>query len=287
VLESRLEDSLNAPRDERDFKAELEIKTPAWLPGVRIAASFQRLWEKRGQEYANKTASLAGVDIDVLETQLSEGGQFADLFLEGGRRVAENGDEVLRDTVTRLVAAALRDNARIHDASYLMKKLSTCDALHVRVICAIPENSLDILALTPSNNPNRVLTQDYVLSTIRWLEEAAAFSDESIASRCLASNSLVRAALGELGAVGFTEKDESLERGVESALQYLRIPIQSKGAIKIADLELRVRSALEEYPMPIDFFIQLARMAASARLHRLTELGTALRGLIQEIDSDN
>jgi hypothetical protein len=90
-----LEDRLNEPRDERDFKAELEIKTPAWLPGVRIAASFQRLWDKRGEDYTSRTASLAGVDIEQLENQLGKGDQFADLFLEGGRRVVESGDKFL------------------------------------------------------------------------------------------------------------------------------------------------------------------------------------------------
>ena len=191
---------VDGPRDERDFKAELEIKTPTWLPGVRLTASFQRLWDKRGADYANRAAEFAGIDTDELEDQLSGGGPIADLFLEGGRRVVEDGDEVLCDTVTRLVAAALRDDALIHDASYLMKKLSTCEALHIRAVCAIPRSRL------PSVPKEQTHGIQYLKRRRQdWYYEMLMFSIESIAELCRASNALVRAALGELISSGFVE----------------------------------------------------------------------------------
>jgi hypothetical protein len=189
---------LDGPRDERDFKAELEIRTPAWLPGIRIATSFRRLWDKRGADYANRTAEFAGIDTDELEHQLNQGGPIADLFLEGGRRVVEDGDEVLCDAVTRLVAAALRDDALIHDASYLMKKLSICEALHIRAICAIPRFGW------PPPIPRFESIEE-------WYSEILAFSAERIAVTCRASKALVRAALGELISSGFVEKVEGTD----------------------------------------------------------------------------
>jgi len=198
---------LDGPRDERDFKAELEIRTPTWLPGFRIAASFQRLWDKRGADYANRTAEFAGIDTDELEHQLNQGGPIADLFLEGGRRVVEDGDEVLCDAVTRLVAAALRDDALIHDASYLMKKLSTCEALHIRAICAIPHSRQ--LPPFPRFKSSEVLVGE--ASIEEWYSEILAFSAERIAVTCRASKALVRAALGELISSGFVEKVEGTD----------------------------------------------------------------------------
>ena len=212
---------MDGPRDERDFKAELEIRTPAWLPGIRVATSFQRLWDKRGADYANRTAEFAGIDTDELEHQLNQGGPIADLFLEGGRRVVEDGDEVLCDAVTRLVAAALRDNALIHDASYLMKKLSTCETLHIRAICAIPHPEPPPPE-KPSASDYRSRVRDGPRGShseyIQWQFEQESihmknmeeweqnFSIDSIAETCRASKSLVRAALGELDSSGFVEK---------------------------------------------------------------------------------
>lgn len=206
---------MDGPRDERDFKAELEIKTPAWLPGIRIATSYQRQWDKRGADYANRTAEFAGIDTAKLEQQLSEGGPIADLFLEGGRRVVENGDEVLRDAVTRLVAAALRDDALIHDASYLMKKLSTCEALHVRAICAIPRpRQLPPPPELPKPSESsyfkakqvQEMDESYERSREEWDHEVLTFSVQGIAETCRASKSVVRAALGELTSSGFVEE---------------------------------------------------------------------------------
>lgn len=194
---------MDGPRDERDFKAELEIKTPTWLPGVRLTASFQRLWDKRGADYANRAAEFAGIDTDELEERLSGGGPIADLFLEGGRRVVEDGDEVLCDAVTRLVAAALRDDTLIHDASYLMKKLSTCEALHIRAICAILRSRLPSI---PKEQTHGV--QYLKRRRLDWYYETLMFSIESIAELCRASKGVVRAALGELISSGFVENTQ-------------------------------------------------------------------------------
>lgn len=205
---------MSEQRDERAFKAELEIKTPAWFPGVRIATSFQRLWDKRAEDYTYKMAGLAEIEVDELRNRLDKDDGFSDLFYEGGRRFVESGDEVLRDAVTRLVAAALRDDARILDASYFMKKLSMFDALHIRIIYALPKE----FPILPES-----ATQDYGKEKKKmripdeWRSVALRLDVDSLVERCRASKSLVRAVLSELATSGFVrEVDRSEIRAVES-----------------------------------------------------------------------
>jgi hypothetical protein len=268
---------LNEPRDERDFKVELELKTPEWLSGVRLAASFRRLWDKRVRDYTNKAVGLAGVDMSKLESRLGEGGKFADLFLEGARRVVENGDDVLCDTVTRLVAAALRDSALIHDASYLMKKFSTLDALHIRVIYAIPVGEPPAY-LVSSQEP--LSTEARVSADVGWFNEVLEFSIENIASKCLASKPLVRAAVGELEATGFTAKSSVLQMQVDSALISYDISKNDVGTVE----GLGNRTGLLFKKLGFESIERLARMAKGGQIYMLTELGACLRGLIEEID---
>ena len=247
---------MDGPRDERDFKAELEIKTPAWLPVFRVTTSFQRMWEKRGADYANRTAEFAGIDTDELEHELNQGGPIADLFLVGARRVVEDGDEVLCDAVTRLVAAALRDCALIHDASYLMKKLSNCEALHIRAICAIPHSrqlppTPDEESIRSAINKDTWPPADTMFH--EWHDGIFMFSLESIAETCRASKSLVRAALGELISIGFVEVIDLVSE-------------MGSGEVK-----LMYYGILSQIP--------------HHNLYRLTELGADFRDLILTIDA--
>jgi hypothetical protein len=275
-----LEDPLKESRDERDFKAELEIKTPTWLPGVRIAASFQRLWDRRGEDYANRMVSLAGVDIDQLEARLSKGDQFADLFLEGGRRVVESGDEVVRDTITRLVAAALRDDARIHDASYFMKKLLACDALHVRAIWAIPHRRLDPPLLEEQDRYSSEVFQKNLLQNAQWLEKAADSSLDRIARKCFASKLLVRAALRELESMDFACNDRELGGHIAVILNVSDNTCDLSAAKSLT----AIKSALAAFDLSPEL---LGELNQSYEVHKLTALGVDLCAFIHEIDTAN
>jgi hypothetical protein len=125
------------PKDEREFKAELELSSGALLPGGKLAVSFRRLWDKRVDDLAADVIDIAEIDADEFAGRIAAGDPAADLFRIAAERVVTDGDPFLRDVLARLVAAALDDDAEIHEVSYLMDQLAGLHPLHIRVLWSL------------------------------------------------------------------------------------------------------------------------------------------------------
>ena len=148
---------MSDPRDERELTTDLEIRTPSWLPGGRIGLHYGRIWDKRADRLVGHVAKTANVDEDALLQRVAEGDGFADVFQTAGRRVIEDGDPVLQDVLTRLIASALQDDTRIHEISYMLTKLERFQPIHIRTIMALPYDASS--SDTPANLTLEVLTR--------------------------------------------------------------------------------------------------------------------------------
>ena len=262
--------------DERNFSSELEIRTPGWLPGGRIALAFSRKWHGRPAAYTADVASLAGVDTDQLIEQLENSAAFSDLFFEGAQRVTDDGDRVYVDFIARLVSSALRDDARILDAAYLLKKLRGLDALHIRILWALPPISdlykylaplrddpeQQLAALKPLNHERGVALGRVVGATIKSFENHTA---RKLAESARASVLLVKAASSELIASGFLEEVdfEDLVKRLDNTIPLLT-----------SDVRAQVLGGRSLHKLPYSLTPGYA----------LSELGLELRQLITQVD---
>ena len=121
-----------------ELRADIELHTPAWLPGGKLAIHYRRLWDKRADRLVSEVSEVANVDEQTLLERIEEGDGFAEVFQNAGGRMIEDCDPGLHDVFTRLIAAALDDDARIHEVSYMLTKLESLQPIHVRLIARIP-----------------------------------------------------------------------------------------------------------------------------------------------------
>jgi hypothetical protein len=115
---------------------------PAWLLGGNLVAHYQRLRDKRADDFVSQAAELSGLSEVSLLRRIEDGDSFADLFQHAVRRVIESGDPVFHETPARLVAVALHDARRIREVSYMLTKLERFKPLHIRIITALPYNAI-------------------------------------------------------------------------------------------------------------------------------------------------
>jgi hypothetical protein len=150
----------------------------------KLAIRFNRLWDKRGDKFIKQAAKAAGVDEETLLQRADQGDGFFDVFESAGRRVVEDGDPVVHDLFARLVASALRDDARIHEVSYMLTKLEALQSLHIRIITAMP-------------------TYDIEGPFVLEVQIGGELSKSQIAERINTSSTLIKTAIDELTDSGF------------------------------------------------------------------------------------
>src|SRR4051794_30130429 len=93
------------PKDDREWSASVEVWTPAFVPGGKVALSYKRSWQRRAQKYLDAVALAARVDEDEVTHALDQRERFRDVFAEGLQRATAIGDEPYRNTFARFVAA--------------------------------------------------------------------------------------------------------------------------------------------------------------------------------------
>lgn len=122
------------PRDEREVKAELALKAPAWLADAGLKVSVRRLWDRRCKRFSEVTADRAGLSTDALADRLEAAEALLDLYLEAVERAVRVADEDYRDALANLVATAFRDDARIDTAAYALSVLKQLAPAELRIL---------------------------------------------------------------------------------------------------------------------------------------------------------
>jgi hypothetical protein len=143
---------MSDPRNEQELTTEIEVRTPSWLPGGKLAITYRRLWDKRASDLIDQTAEAANTTVDALLRRIADGDSFADVFQKASRRIVEDGDPIIHDVLRRLVVAALHDDARIDEISFILTKLDHLQPIHIRIIVALPNPaSLPSHSRSPKN----------------------------------------------------------------------------------------------------------------------------------------
>jgi hypothetical protein len=187
---------LPVPRDEREWRTDIEVHTPGWLPGGRLAVSYRRLWDHRAQSFLTQAAEAAGVEEEAVYEGLAHADDFADVLRVAGERAVETGDPVIRDTLARLVAAALHDDTRVHTISYVLGRVTQLEPVHVRVIYALRNYTGPPLETDPHHKSFRANVQSCLLR-----------------EKTLAPRVILSAALTELASKGFINSAGTYKAG--------------------------------------------------------------------------
>jgi hypothetical protein len=192
-------------RDEREMHAELELGTPEWLPGGKLSFKFRRLWDKRAADFIESTADAAGVDIPTVSAQVVSSGQLFDLFQQAAHRATERGDEFYHDILSRLVAAALLDDAKIDAIAYVTDRIIRLEPLHVRIVSLFLYETLE--EALAANNPTvkRIRGPATGDLCIRGDDHRILVKVDSYASVLGVDESIIESCLNEISEVGFTE----------------------------------------------------------------------------------
>ena len=154
---------------------------PAWLLGGKLVGHYQRLRDKRADEFISQAAEFAGLSEMQLLRRIEDGDSFADLFQHAVRRVVESGDPMFHEVLARLVAVALHDVRRTREVSYMLTKLERFKPIHIRIVLTLPYNSV-------RSAPEM---QNYAMSTV------------TLAEFVNVNELLIESAMGELTNSGF------------------------------------------------------------------------------------
>jgi hypothetical protein len=134
-------DNLPARRDERKLEIKAEVGTPTWIPGGKLAVTFNRLWDKRRHRFIDATASAANLDTEELFERIEEGGEISDIFIKAGERATSTGSEAIQDLLARLVAAALKDDAKVEPIAFSIDYITELEPVHIRIISSFDDRS--------------------------------------------------------------------------------------------------------------------------------------------------
>lgn len=131
---------------ENEVSTSIEVGLPSYLPvSVRLQASFQRRWEKRGREFASTVAEAAQLSREQVFERAESDPDLGDLFFRSAQRAMTTTQADYRDDLARLVSRAFDDDALIEPASYLASILAELQPADLRV--------LKTLVRTPSEEP--------------------------------------------------------------------------------------------------------------------------------------
>ena len=81
-----------------------------------------------------QASEYAGADGDELAERVDEDGQFADVLAAAAEKAVSVGDELMRESLARLVAAAFRDDAATDKIAFLIGMATQLDPIHLRVL---------------------------------------------------------------------------------------------------------------------------------------------------------
>lgn len=198
------------PRDERQFHAELEVHTPDWAPGAKLAIGFKRLWDRQADQYAHSTADAAGLSEEEVQSRLSESGPIANVYITAGQKSSRSGDPYLNDVLSRLVAAALLDSAKIDSVAYIVDRLVKLEPVHIRIVelfveLAVSGISAEMLEREKTDDPHKVAA-----SKLMWRDggSASGVEPETIGTPLGLDIGIVMSCFQELAAIGFMRESQ-------------------------------------------------------------------------------
>ncbi|MGH3986577.1 MAG: hypothetical protein ACRDWY_15230 [Actinomycetes bacterium] len=122
---------------DREVTTEVSAGIAKWLPvEISIKRTITNRWSRRGKEFTRKVGEYADATPEHLEDRLEHNEELADAYITAGERAVRTSNAEFRDGLARLIAAGLRDDAKIDAISYYVSVLSQLEPMHVRYLAA-------------------------------------------------------------------------------------------------------------------------------------------------------
>jgi hypothetical protein len=138
-------------------ESDLELHAKFGLPDIgqfsaKLEARYRRSWTSRNKEFIDLVDATAGLSPHERDETLVGSDSAADLYLAAGQRAVTTSDPEYRSALGRLVGAALRDQAQIHEIDHLTSQILRLEPLHLRALHACFRRKDDPLRPDPTVN---------------------------------------------------------------------------------------------------------------------------------------
>ncbi|HZW45826.1 MAG TPA: hypothetical protein VFF32_15850 [Dermatophilaceae bacterium] len=198
--------------DDREVTTEVSAGIAKWLPvEVSIKRTITNRWSRRGDEFTRRVGEYAGASPEQVEDRFEQEEELADAYITAGEKAVRTSDGDFRDGLARLIAAGLRDDAKVDAVSYYVAVLSQLEPVHLRYLVANIKAEQAITA-SPGTDGNPTVT--FVASVADMPPEIAASAAEGLHAFALLTDRLkgdmVNWSGDPLGAFAVTELGRSL-----------------------------------------------------------------------------
>lgn len=197
--------------DEREVTTEWGAGLTRWLPlNLSVKRTITNRWKTRVEDFGAETAEAAGLTPEQVAQRLEVSEPLSDAFISGAEKAGRTFDADYRSSLARLVAAGLRDDAKIDEASYYLSVLTQLEPVHLRYLAANVKAQEVLSAAGKTGNPSVVF--------VGQMAQMPAAIASSVAERLHASSLLTDRLRGDmvnwtelpLGAFAVTEAGQEL-----------------------------------------------------------------------------
>jgi hypothetical protein len=123
--------------DVREVSTELSAGIAKWLPvEVSIKRTITNRWSRRGEEFTRRVGEYADAAPEQVEARFNQHEELADAYITAGEKAVRTSDDGFRDGLARLIAAGLRDDAKVDAVSFYVSVLAQLEPIHLRYLAA-------------------------------------------------------------------------------------------------------------------------------------------------------
>jgi hypothetical protein len=198
--------------DDREVTTEVSAGISKWLPvTVSIKRTITNRWSHRGDEFTRRVGEYAEAAPEQVEACFEQHEELADAYISAGEKAVRTSDDDFRDGLARLIAAGLRDDAKIDSVSYYISVLTQLEPIHLRFLVANLKAEQAITS-NPGGGGNPTVT--FVAALAQIPPEIAASAAERLHAFALLTDRLkgdmVNWTGDPLGAFAITEVGKAL-----------------------------------------------------------------------------
>jgi hypothetical protein len=140
--------------DEREVITEWGAGIARWLPlDLSVKRTITNRWKTRVDDFGSQAAAGADLSREQVAQRLEDNEVLSDTFLGAAEKAGRTADQSYRSSLARLVAAGLRDDARVDEAAYFTSVLTQLEPVHLRYLAANVKAHEVLSAAGKAGNP--------------------------------------------------------------------------------------------------------------------------------------
>lgn len=145
---------------ERESKTEIKagLTANSWFPlSLSWGRTVTKRWRERAEQLGQDVATAADLSLDELAKRLDRDEALGDLIASATERAVRTTDVPYRESVARLIAAGLRDDARIDAVTYYTSIIVRLEPVHLRVLRAVAQHEGPPVSSDSDDHPPRAV----------------------------------------------------------------------------------------------------------------------------------